>query len=257
MQDLKISLIQTKLFWEQKAENLSHIESHLNKVPNDTDLIILPEMFNTGFSMKPKELSETMNGETFKWLNITASRKNAIVIGSLIIEEDKKYYNRLIAMMPDGKFEFYNKRHLFRLAGEDKIYTGGNEKKYIVVKGWHIDLFICYDLRFPVWIRSNIDTHCLLFIANWPEKRKDAWISLLKARSIENQAYTIGVNRVGKDGNGFNHSGESSIYDPLGKCLEQRSDEECIILHTLKKEHILKTRESFQFYKDADNFKLL
>jgi len=257
MQDLKVALVQTKLYWENKGANLSHIESHLKKVPSETDLIVLPEMFTTGFSMNPKMFSERMNGESIEWLKKISNLKNAVVIGSLIIEDDKCFYNRLIAMRPDGSFDHYDKRHLFRLAGEEKIYAGGSKKKSIVINGWRIALFICYDLRFPVWVRSKNDTDCVLFIANWPEKRKDAWISLLKARAIENQTFVLGVNRVGMDGNGFSHSGDSSIYDPIGKCLEHRSYEECIILHCLKKEDLLKTRENFQFYKDADNFTLL
>jgi len=257
MQDLKVALIQTRLYWENKAANLSHLESHLEKVPSGTELIILPEMFNTGFSMNPKMFSEKMTGQGIGWLKTVSKQKKAVVIASLIIEEKKKFHNRLIAMRPDGSFEYYDKRHLFRLAGEEKIYSEGSKKKSIIINGWKIALFICYDLRFPVWVRSTNDTDCILFIANWPEKRKDAWVSLLKARAIENQAYVLGVNRVGKDGNGFPHSGDSSIYDPLGTCLEIRSNEECIISHCLKKGHLIKTRESFPFYKDADRFKLL
>ncbi len=257
MRDLKVALIQTKLCWENKDANFSHLETHLKNVPSEADLIVLPEMFTTGFSMNPEMFSEKMTGKGVEWLKGVSKQKNAVVVGSLIIEEKKKYYNRLIAMKPDGSFDHYDKRHLFRLAGEEKIYSEGSKKKSIVINGWKVALFICYDLRFPVWVRSKDDADCILFIANWPEKRKDAWISLLKARAIENQAFVLGVNRVGKDGNGFSHSGDSSIYGPLGECLDHRSNEECIILHCLKKEHLLKTRESFPFYKDADRFKLL
>jgi len=257
MQDLKVALIQTKLCWENKNANFSHLETHLKNVPSGVDLIVLPEMFTTGFSMNPEIFSEKMTGKGIKWLKSVSKQKNAVVVGSLIIEEKKKYYNRLIAMRPDGSFDHYDKRHLFRLAGEEKIYAEGSKKKSIVINGWKVALFVCYDLRFPVWVRSKGDTDCILFIANWPEKRKDAWVSLLKARAIENQAFVLGVNRVGKDGNGFSHSGDSSIYGPLGACLDHRSNKECVILHCLKKEHLLKTRKSFPFYKDADHFKLL
>ena len=213
MQDLKVTLVQVDLAWENKQANLDYISTLLKDV-RDTDLIILPEMFSTGFSMRSKDLAENMMGNSVRWMRDLASAKNAAVCGSLIIEDDEKFYNRLIWMEPDGTSAHYDKRHLFSLAGEDKHYTGGKHKIFPELKEWKILPLICYDLRFPVWSRQSPPFtelganpyHLLVYVANWPERRVYAWEQLLIARAIENQCYVVGVNRIGMDGNDVYHT---------------------------------------------------
>ena len=197
---INVTLIQSDIIWEDKVSNLKNYQNKISQIES-TDLIVLPEMFTTGFSMNPKDISETMSGETIQWMKSNASKMNSAICGSIIIEEDDKYFNRFIWVNPDGSICQYDKKHLFSFAGEDKNYTAGNEKIIIEYKGWKICPLVCYDLRFPVWSRNSEDYDLLIYVANWPTKRKLAWKSLLVARAIENQCYVIGVNRVGKDEN--------------------------------------------------------
>ena len=220
MQTLAVSIIQSALFWEDKSRNLAMLEQKIMAITEKTNLVVLPEMFSTGFSMKPALLAETMEGETIAWMKRIAISKKIILTGSIIIEEGGKYFNRLIWMLPNGTWGSYDKRHLFAFAGEDKHYTAGKKRLVTSVNGWRVHLQICYDLRFPVWARQQSDEtpeyDLLIYVANWPERRNHAWKTLLIARAIENQCYVIGVNRVGEDGNQIAHSGDSMIIDPLG-----------------------------------------
>ncbi len=261
MNNLTFSILQTKLHWEDKAANLSMLEQKIMAIKERTEVVVLPEMFSTGFSMQPKKLAETMDGTTISWMKRIAANKKIILTGSLIIEEEGKFFNRLMWVLPDGSLGFYDKRHRFAYAGEDKEYTPGLKRLIAQVKGWKINLQICYDLRFPVWARQQTtdqpEYDVLLYVANWPERRASAWKSLLTARAIENQCYVIGVNRVGLDGNGINHSGDSMVVDALGTTLWHEVNEEMVHTFTLEKGLLLETRERFPFWKDADYFKIM
>lgn len=226
----------------------------ISQVESKQDLIVLPEMFSTGFSMKPDTFAETMDGESVAWMKDQAANANCVVTGSLIIKESDSYYNRLVWMRPDGSFDHYDKRHLFRLANEQNHYVAGQERKIVVLNGWRINLNVCYDLRFPVWSRNRNDYDILLNVANWPAKRSHAWKTLLRARAVENMCYAVGLNRVGDDGNGFFHSGDSAVVHPDGTALIACSVREKILYTTLIKEELDSFRERFQFYKDADDF---
>lgn len=259
MSPLTITIIQTDLSWENKKANLEMLEKKIESISEKTEVVILPEMFTTGFSMSPEKFAETMNGETIQWMKKITARKKIIIAGSVIIEEGGKYFNRLIWMLPNGEYGFYDKRHLFAFADEHSHYTQGNKKLIASVKGWKINLQICYDLRFPVWARqapgeNEAKYDLLINVANWPEKRSTAWKTLLQARAIENQCYVAGVNRVGEDGNKINYSGDSMIIDPLGDIIYQKNKEEDIFTCTLQKEKIEETRGRFPFLKDADSF---
>jgi len=262
MPTLTITTIQTDLIWEEKAANLRMLEQKINRIEQKTEIVVLPEMFNTGFSMKPELLAETMEGESVEWMK-RMSRENGIVLtGSLMIEEDGNYYNRMIWMLPNGQYGHYDKRHLFAYAEEDKHYSSGNKRLIASVKGWKINLLVCYDLRFPVWARqvqneAGAEYDVLIYVANWPERRSHAWKTLLCARAIENQCYVVGVNRVGTDANNINYSGNSLIIDPLGQVLYHMADEEDVNTITLQKELLEETRAKFPFWKDADSFKIL
>ncbi len=273
MAPLTITTIQTNLVWENKNANLQLLGKKINGLQEKTEIVVLPEMFSTGFSMQPKLFAETMEGETVQWMKEISSSNKIILTGSLIIEENEQFYNRLIWMLPNGEFGYYDKRHLFGLAQEDKYYTAGNKRLIASVKGWKINLQICYDLRFPLWARNRIvpieksieeesqkspetrpEFDVLLYVANWPERRSHAWKTLLCARAIENQCYVIGVNRVGVDGNNVSHSGNSLVIDPLGEVLYHMADEEDIFTITLQKEWLNDVRKKFPFWKDADDF---
>lgn len=262
---LTISLIQTKLHWENKTANLLMLEEKIFSNPGKTELVILPEMFSTGFSMNPGALAEKMDGETVEWMKRISRQKKIILTGSVIIEEDDNFYNRLIWMLPDGNYGIYDKRHCFGFAKEDQFYTAGSKRLIASVKGWKINLQICYDLRFPVWARQSVSTaeqsngsspeyDLLIYVANWPEKRIHAWKILLQARAIENQCFVIGVNRVGEDGNGIHYSGESMVVNPMGEVVYTKKNEEDIFTITLDKEELNSIREKFPFLKDADSF---
>jgi predicted amidohydrolase len=254
---LSFSLIQTTLFWEDKAANLAMLAKKIMGIEEYTEIIVLPEMFSTGFSMQPEKFAETMDGPSVDWMRRISAEKKVILTGSLMIKEDEKYYNRLIWMLPNGELGYYDKRHLFAFAEEDQHYSAGNKRLIASVKGWKINLQICYDLRFPVWARQQgVEYDLLLYVANWPEKRNHAWKTLLTARAIENQCITIGVNRVGLDGNNIAHSGDSLIVGPLGEVLYHCAYEEAIFTITLQKEEINNARSQFPFWKDADFFQI-
>lgn len=270
MPTLTISTIQSNLHWENKSANLQLLEDKIISLSGNTELVVLPEMFSTGFSMNPGLLAEPMNGPTVEWMKKVSSENKVIVTGSVIIEEDNKYYNRLIWMMPNGSYGIYDKRHLFAYSGEDKQYTPGNKRLITSVKGWKINVQVCYDLRFPVWARQaytslpgeeragvSHEYDVLLYIANWPERRSHAWKTLLCARAIENQCYVIGVNRVGIDGNNISYSGNSLVIDPLGEVLYHMADEEDIFTITLQKEKLEEVRTKFPFLEDGDGFNLI
>ena len=208
MSTLTFTLIQTNLHWEKKIANLQMLHDKINAIEEKTEVIVLPEMFSTGFSMQPKLFAETMEGETVEWMRTTAAENKIILTGSVIIKENEQYYNRLIWMLPDGNVGYYNKRHLFAYGEEDLHYTPGDKRLIASVKGWKINLQVCYDLRFPVWARQqpshqHPEYDVLVYVANWPQKRSHAWKTLLCARAIENQCYVIGVNRTGNDGNNY------------------------------------------------------
>jgi omega-amidase len=261
MSTLTFTLIQTQLHWENKTANLAMLEEKIMSIKERTEIVVLPEMFSTGFSMQPAKLAEDMNGETVQWMKRIAAAKKIILTGSVIIKEEEKYYNRLLWVLPDGKIGTYDKRHRFAFAGEDNEYTAGDKRLIAQVKGWKINLLVCYDLRFPVWARQQTNEQSeydvLLYVANWPQRRVHAWKTLLMARAIENQSYVIGVNRVGEDGNGINHNGESMVVDPLGEVLYQKENEEDIFTITLQKENLEQVRAKFPFWKDADQFKII
>lgn len=266
MATLTLTIIQTALDWENKAENLHMLEQKIKNIEGRPEVVILPEMFSTGFSMKPEQLAETMLGETVSWMKRVAQENRIILTGSVIIEEDGHYYNRLIWMLPNGALGYYDKRHLFAYAGEDEHYAAGNKRLIAQVKGWRINLQVCYDLRFPVWARqqSQVNTGAdgqegpeydvLIYVANWPERRSHAWKTLLQARAIENQCFVAGVNRVGKDGNDIYHSGDSMIIDPLGEVLFHQAHDETVFTITLEKEKLEEVRSRFPFWKDGDAF---
>ncbi|MEP7255700.1 MAG: amidohydrolase [Ferruginibacter sp.] len=261
MPTLTITTIQSNLLWEEKSANLNILEKKIAGIEDKTEIVVLPEMFSTGFSMKPEQLAETMDGETIQWMK-RVSRENGIILtGSVIVEEKRNYFNRLIWMLPNGQYGQYDKRHLFAYAEEDKHYSPGNKRLIASVKGWKINLQVCYDLRFPVWARQQIkeegpEYDVLIYVANWPERRSHAWKTLLCARAIENQCYVVGVNRVGNDGNNIYHSGNSLIIDPLGQVLYHMADDEDVFTITLQKEKLEEVREKFPFWKDADHFNI-
>jgi omega-amidase len=256
MSSLTITIIQSDLHWEDKAANLAMFEKKINGIKEKTEIVLLPEMFSTGFSMKQKTLAEKMDGETVAWMKKIATEKKIILTGSIIIEENGKYFNRLIWMLPNGDFGFYDKRHLFAFAEEDQYYSAGNKRLIASVKGWKINLLICYDLRFPVWARQSGEAEydLLIYVANWPERRIQAWKTLSQARAIENQCYVAAVNRIGKDGNDIFYNGESMIIDPLGEILYHKLNEEDVFTFTLQKEKLEEVRNKFPFWRDADNF---
>ena len=259
---LTITTIQTSLIWEDKKVNLQMLEEKINSIKEKTEIVVLPEMFSTGFSMRPEGLAEKMDGDTVQWMKRIAAKKKIILTGSVIIGEDGNYFNRLIWMLPNGQYGIYDKRHRFAFAGENDQYTAGTKRLVASVKGWKINLLVCYDLRFPVWARQQsqedeLEYDLIIYVANWPERRVHAWKTLLQARAIENQSYVVGVNRVGDDGNNIHHTGESMIVDPLGEVLYTKKDVEDIFTITLDREHLKTIREKFPFWKDADHFEIV
>lgn len=263
MPDLTLSLIQTALHWEQPDANRAMLSEKLSLVPAASALVLLPEMFSTGFSMNAAALAETMDGPTVQWMREASAKHRKIIAGSLIIEDGGAYFNRLIWMLPNGQLGYYDKRHCFTLAGEDRHYTPGNRRLIASVMGWRVNLCICYDLRFPVWSRQQLggtaedpapEFDLLVYVANWPDRRIHAWKSLLPARAIENQCYVAAVNRVGPDGQDIAHSGHSMIVDPLGEVVATESGTEAIITATLSRDHLEETRAKLPFWRDADRF---
>jgi len=257
MENLKITVFQGYLFWENVDKNLQNITLRLSGIREKTDLIILPEMFNTGFTMEAETLAEPMNGKTMQWMQATAHKYDCVVTGSLIISESGKFYNRLIWMRADGSYECYDKRHLFGLGKEDRTYTAGTKRLIVELKGWKICPIICYDLRFPVWLRNKDAAYDLmLVVANWPEKRSLHWRTLIPARAVENQCYIIAVNRVGHDGNEVYHSGDSTCIDPNGNVVYYKRDEEDVYTFTINAEELIKIRRQLPFLADADDFEI-
>lgn len=264
MSSLTLTLIQTSLQWENKEANLAHFGSLIRGITGKTEVVVLPEMFSTGFSMRPEALAETMEGETVTWMKALAAEKRIILTGSLIIQEGDDYFNRLIWMLPTGQYGYYDKRHLFGYAGEDDHYSPGHKRFIASVKRWKILLLVCYDLRFPVWSRQQgemteegaraAEYDLIIYVANWPERRNHAWKTLLQARAIENQCYVVGVNRVGKDGQDIYHSGDSMVVDPMGEVLDTHAHGEWIHTVTLQNEQLDSIRTKLPFLKDADDF---
>ena len=254
---MKITLIQSDLFFDEKQKNLDAFEKKLNSITEPTDLIIFPEMFSTAFSMETKRLAEEMNGQTLEWLKKQAKNKQASIIASYIIQEENNYYNRLFFVFPDGKFEYYDKRHLFRMGNEHKHYTAGAEKIVVEYRGWKICPLVCYDLRFPVWSRNKEQYDLLIYIANWPAARSNQWKKLLFARAIENQAFLAAVNRIGEDKNNLPHSGDSLVIAPTGEAiLTLEPNEESIETIEISKKKLEKFRKNFPVALDADDFSI-
>ena len=267
MEKLIITTIQTNLHWENKTANLEMLEKKILGITEKTNVVLLPEMFSTGFSMQPALFAETMEGETVNWMRHLAKQKNIILGGSIMVSENDVYFNRFVWMQPNGQYGFYDKRHCFSLAGEDQHYGFGSKRTIASVGGWRINLQICYDLRFPVWSRQQVqqdeqnnfnpEYDVLVYVANWPERRSNAWKTLLQARAIENQSFVFGVNRVGNDGNQIYHSGDTMVVDPLGEVLYQNSHNEDVHTITIEKNKLREVREKLPFWKDADGFMIV
>ena len=274
MQPLRITLIQTDLHWENPDANRSMLEKKIRNIKESGHIVLLPEMFSSGFSMRPELVAEEEGGSTFQWMRSLAAEKRGILCGSLPVKENAeessaiqiRYFNRLVWMLPNGHYGTYDKRHLFAYAGENQHYTAGNRRLITSVNGWRLNLQICYDLRFPVWARQapspedraagKSEYDVLVYLANWPERRIQAWRSLLIARAIENQAYVIGVNRVGADGNGIYHSGNSMVVDPFGEVSYEKQNEEDVFTTELSFDHLNEVRTRLPFMKDGDDFSL-
>lgn len=256
MQDkLKVAIIQSNLVWENPKQNRKSFSEKIETINDILDVIILPEMFTTGFTMNASAVAETMDGKSVTWMQKTAAETNAAIVGSLIITENNKFYNRLLFVEPSGIITHYDKRHTFTLAGEDKVYTSGTEKIIIDYKGWKICPLICYDLRFPVWARNTENYDALIYVANWPKPRILAWDTLLKARAIENMSYCIGVNRVGEDKDHNEHCGHSAVYDVLGNNITPiKPNKEHLEIVDLDKNHINFYRNKLRFLDDRDMF---
>ena len=265
--NLKVTIIQSGLYWEDVRQNLNMFAGKIRSINESTDIIVLPEMFNTGFSMNSEKLAETMQGKTVAWMKEIAKKSNAVVVGSLIIRDVilsgvERYYNRLVWMQPNGDFYTYDKRHLFRMANEHEHFSSGHYRIIINYKGWRICPLICYDLRFPVWSRntSNNETpayDCLIYIANWPEPRKLHWSKLLEARAIENQCYVVGVNRVGEDQNNFSYTGNSAIINHMGEAIGITPENtEAIKTVELSLSELNAWREKFPVSLDGDEFEV-
>ena len=285
MSSLTITTIQTGVQWEDKCANLKRLEQRILAIPEPTELVVLPEMFSTGFSMRPQKLAERMDGPTLAWMQEIAARQKIILTGSVIIEEEGNYYNRLIWMLPNGQYGSYDKRHRFAYAGEHEQYTAGHKRLIASVKGWRVLLLVCYDLRFPVWSRqttrrepeagptldpqvskvqrqgesaesADLEYDLLVYVANWPESRSHAWKTLLQARAIENQCFVTGVNRIGDDGNKIYHGGDTMIVGPLGEILYNAGANDEAFTLTLRKDDLVRVRERFPFWRDADQFSI-
>ena len=249
-------MVQADLAWENRAENLSRFSRLLDPLRGQTDLILLPEMFTTGFSMAATRFAEPEDGPTRTWMADQATKANAVILGSYIVEEGGGFYNRLLWVSPDGQIARYDKRHLFSLAGEHLYYRAGQARLVVELKGWRVCPLICYDLRFPVWSRNTVDFDLLVYIANFPARRAHAWKSLLMARAIENQCYTIGVNRIGTDGNGHDYSGDSCVMDFEGQYLAMATPGEYVATLTLEASPMVEFRKRFPFLSDRDDFLL-
>jgi predicted amidohydrolase len=258
METLKLSFIQAHLHWENPTANKTKFEGIIKELAPETDLIILPEMFTTGFTMNAKPWAESMSGPTINWIAALAKEQQVAITGSIIVKEAGAFYNRLIFAHPDGTVQSYDKRHCFTLAGEHEVFTQGNKHLIVAYKGFRICPLICYDLRFPVWARNTHNYDVLIYVANWPKMRINAWDTLLKARAIENMSYCIGVNRVGLDANGYEYNGHSACYDALGELQSiAEFESEFTQTITLSKAHIERSRSKLKFLDDKDDFSLL
>lgn len=257
---MHITLLQPNLYWHDPVANRAMLEERIFSLSEPTDLVVLPEMFTTGFTMEARSVAEPMNLTTFRWLKQMAAQTGAVVTGSYVVQEGGHYFNRLIWMQPDGQFDTYDKRHLFRMAGEDASYTAGTRRIVKEWKGFRICPLICYDLRFPVWSRNtngqsqDFAYDLLLYVANWPAARRNAWNTLLQARAIENLSYVVGVNRVGTDGNGHPYAGDSAVIDFKGDILFRHSETEIVHQQTLSLDELRAFRERFPANRDADGF---
>lgn len=264
MQTLNVSLIQGATRWHDAPANRDYYGSLVRSVAGQSDLIVLPETFLSGFSNDTRSAAEGMDGEGVAWMRALAGEVKAVVTGSLAIREGDTVYNRLIWARPDGSFAQYDKRHLFRMAGEHTRYGGGSERLIVELKGWRIFPQVCYDLRFPVWLRNRrlasaaggMDYDLCLFVANWPAPRRQPWRTLLRARAIENLAYVIGVNRVGTDGNDLPYAGDSAVIDPMGEPLVELGTQEQVVTISMDPAPLLAHRERFPAWMDADDFVL-
>jgi predicted amidohydrolase len=254
--NLRVTMIQSDLAWQDPATNRRNLAAHFRGLAGHTDLIVLPEMFTTGFSMEAASLAETMAGATVAWLREESAAVGCAITGSLIVEEDGKHYNRLVWATPDGGLAHYDKRHLFRMAHEDQHYAAGGQRLVVTLKGWRVCPMVCYDLRFPVWSRNRGDYDVLLYVANWPSRRRTAWSTLLRARAIENVCYVVGVNRVGKDGNGASYTGDSVAVDFLGQVLGGERGGDFVETVVLDRESLATFRRDFPVHLDADGFEL-
>lgn len=256
--ELSISILQPDLHWENPEENRANLGRAILSIESATDLVVLPEMFTTGFSMNASQLAEEQEGVTLDWMREMADATSAAITGSIIVKENRNFYNRLYFVFPDGSYDWYDKKHTFTLAGEHRTYTAGQKRLIVDFHGWKICPLICYDLRFPVWARNTEDYDLLVYVANWPEKRVVAWDALLRARAIENMSYCVGVNRVGLDGNDHNYVGHSAVYNVLGDQISRVDyEKEFLETVTLSKEHISDTRRHLQFLNDRDAFNLI
>lgn len=251
---MKIALVQSDLCWEDALKNRNNFESQINQIDSEVNLIVLPEMFSTGFTMNALAMAETMKGETILWMKSIAKQKNCAVTGSLIITENNQYYNRMFFVFPSGEIQYYDKRHLFTLAGEDKTYTSGTEKVVVDYLDWKICLQVCYDLRFPIFARNVENYDLLLCVANWPKVRTNAWDILLKARAVENLSYVVGVNRIGFDAHNYEHIGHSQVVDFLGNYILEPQETEGVFIVELDKSVMLETRKKLDFLSDMDAF---
>lgn len=254
---MKITVVQFDIIWENRAENLDTLSRKIKDVPGGTDILILPEMFTTGFSMNPEALSEPPFSQTFDWMKAVSGKKGYGVCGSYIIKEGENYFNRWVFVSPEGLIVNYDKRHLFVQSGENKLFSPGKERVVFNFRGVNICPSICYDLRFPVWSRNRNDYDLLINAANWPESRRDVWLTLLRARAIENQCYVAGVNRTGADGTGIKYCGDSLVIGPKGEILASAGiGEECLITFDISMNELKGFREKFPVLQDADKFTL-
>ncbi|MFQ3174276.1 MAG: omega-amidase [Flavobacterium sp.] len=253
---MKIALIQSSLVWENPEANRTYFEKKINAITEEVNLIVLPEMFTTGFTMNPSAVAETMQGKTVVWMQSLAKAKNTAITGSVVIEESSNYYNRMLFVFPSGEIQHYDKRHLFTLAGEDKVYSRGTQKLIVDYLGWKICPFVCYDLRFPVFSRNVENYDLLIYVASWPKTRINAWDILIRARAIENMSYAVAVNRTGEDKNGYAYVGHSQATDFLGEYILEPQQSEGVFFVELNKEKMMETRLKLDFLSDGDDFEI-
>jgi omega-amidase len=254
---MKVAVIQSAIVWENPEANRNYFEEKINAIEESVNLIVLPEMFTTGFTMEPAQVADPINGKTVLWMQALAKAKNCAITGSVVIVENSIFYNRMLFVFPSGEIQHYDKRHLFTLAGEDKVYSRGAQKLIVDYLGWKICPLVCYDLRFPVFSRNVEDYDLLIYVASWPKTRIKAWDTLLAARAIENMSYTIGVNRIGKDNNGYEYVGHSQALDYLGESLIEPMEQEGVFITTLDKPKLIEVRKKLNFLSDKDNFEII